>query len=158
MTELDCGAVRELIPDLVRGGLSPGQGTAVREHVASCAECRAELALARGLFSTRAEVPVALADRVIEAVHADRPGSTRPWWGVSAAAIAALALGIGIVSQPSSVDTVEVPGYAYEVDEGVLWSSEDGLLAGAPLLDDLTDEALEQLLDELTLGSSGGAA
>ena len=41
-------------------------------------------------------------------------------------------------------------------DEGV-WLSDDGLLAGAPALDGLSDEALLQLLEELVGGSAGGS-
>jgi hypothetical protein len=51
-----------------------------------------------------------------------------------------------------------VPGYAYEVEEGDLWLSDDGVIAGAATLDGLSDEALAQLLEELTVGASGGAA
>jgi hypothetical protein len=36
--------------------------------------------------------------------------------------------------------------------------SDDGLLAGAPLFDGLSDEALVALLDELSLEGPGGAA
>jgi hypothetical protein len=38
------------------------------------------------------------------------------------------------------------------------WVSDDGLIAGAPALDDLSDEALMTLLDELGADGSGGAA
>jgi hypothetical protein len=54
--------------------------------------------------------------------------------------------------------TVDVPGFAYEAEEGDVWSSDDGLIAGAPLFDGLSDESLLQLLDELSVGYPGGAA
>jgi hypothetical protein len=38
------------------------------------------------------------------------------------------------------------------------WVSEDGLIAGAPALDGLSDEALQILLDEMGAGGPGGAA
>ena len=158
MSDLQCGAARELIPDLVGGRLASGDAASVQEHLTSCAECRAEVELAQLIFASRADVPSELADRVVAAVHSGRVGSRRPWWGITAAAVAALALGIGIVSEPSSELEPEVPGYAYEVEEGALWLSDDGLLAGAPSLDALSDEALEQLLDELLVGAAGGSA
>jgi len=79
---------------------------------------------------------------------------------VSAAAIVALALGIAIVSDRGAVEgPVDVPGFAYEMYEGDLWlSDDDGLLAGAPSIYGLSDEELVQLLDELSVGASGGAA
>jgi hypothetical protein len=50
-----------------------------------------------------------------------------------------------------------VPSYGYEVGEGGLWLTDDGLLAGAPSLEGLTEEALMRLLDELSV-ENGGAA
>lgn len=158
MSDLQCGTARELIPDFVGSRLASDDVAAAEEHLTSCAECRAELELAQLLFASRADVPSGLAERVVAAVRTDRVGSRRPWWGITAAAVAALALGIGIASEPSSQLDLEVPGYAYEVEEGALWLSDDGLLAGAPSLDALSDEALEQLLDELLVGAAGGAA
>ena len=63
-----------------------------------------------------------------------------------------------IVDTHGATALPEVPGYAYEVEEGDIWASDDGLMAGAPLFDELSDEALLQLLDELALGSAGGSA
>jgi hypothetical protein len=44
------------------------------------------------------------------------------------------------------------------MEEQGLWLADDGLVAGAPSLEELTDEALAQLLEELSVGSAGGAA
>jgi hypothetical protein len=83
----------------------------------------------------------------------------RPWWwGISAAAVAALALGIGMSSDGSEQVESAVPGYAFEIEDGDAWLSDDGLIAGAPDLDALSDEALLQFLDELTVGGAGGGA
>ena len=158
MNDVQCGTARERIPDYVWGRLPLDEIAAVDDHVTSCRECRAELGLAQMLFATRADVPSGLGDRVTTAVRNDVVRPQRPWWGISAAAVAALALGIGIASDPPAEVELEVPGYAYEVEEGALWSSDDGFFAGAPSLDGLSTEALEQLLDELVVGSSGGAA
>lgn len=155
---LDCGRVREQIPDYVAGALDAEQRAMVESHARACAACRAELELAQVLFDSRPAVPAALIGRLERAVAADRPAPTRTWWGLSAAAIAALALGIGISSSGAPEAATDVPGYAYEADEGEIWLSDDGLLAGAPALGELSDEALLELLDELSTGSGGGTA
>jgi len=151
-----CGDVRELIPDLVAGRLPAAEAARVNGHVKTCTDCRAELDLVRLLHATRAEVPAGLLDRITRASIARRPART--WWGISAAAIAALALGIGIVSDDASAPGAEVPVFVREAEEGEIWLSDDGLVAGAPALDDLSDEALLELLDELTNVSTGGGA
>jgi hypothetical protein len=153
-----CGTVREMIPDFATKRLDATGVATLERHCAECAECRAELELVLVLRLGRPAAPVGLSARVIAATRADRRPTARPWWGISAAAVAALMLGIGITSQPAGEADVNVPDYAYEVEDGELWVSDDGLLAGAPSLDLLSDEALEQLLEELVVGSSGGAA
>jgi anti-sigma factor RsiW len=152
----DCGDVRELIPDLVAGRLPAADAARVHGHVKTCADCRAELDLVRLLHATRAEVPAGLLDRITRQTARRRPART--WWGISAAAIAALALGIGIVSDDASAPGSDVPAFVREAEEGEIWLSDDGLVAGAPALDDLSDEALLELLDELTNVSTGGGA
>jgi len=154
----DCGRVRELIPDHVGAMLAPAERAGVEAHVRACAECRAELELARMLFDSRPVAPAALLGRIRRATKSDRRTPTHTWWGVSAAAIAALALGIGITSNEATQSSAEVPGFAYGAEEGEIWVSDDGMVAGAPALDELSDEALRQLLEELTTGSGGGSA
>jgi anti-sigma factor RsiW len=153
-----CATVRELIPDLVGGRVSEKDRGEVGRHVDGCSECAAELELARMLFVSRPEVPPGLQERLLSSLSRTRPLPSRAGWRVTAAAIAALAIGIGISSDPASQVPSEVPGYAYEVEEGEIWVSDDGLLAGAPLFDDLSDDALLQLLDELAVGAAGGSA
>jgi anti-sigma factor RsiW len=156
MSEFACGMIRELIPDFVASRLGEDDLEAVEAHVTECAECRGELELAQMILASRSRVPAGLLDRVTRAVSADRRGPSRPWWGISAAAVAALALGIGMSSERSS-GPMDVPGFAYEVEEGDVWLSDDGLVAGAPMFDGLSDEALVALLDELSLEGPGGA-
>jgi len=162
MIEQMCGSVRELIPDFVGSRLAGDDLAEVERHVLECADCAAELELAHAIFATRPSVPAGLLERLtttVTTVKKVRPlQPTRTWWSVAAAAVAALALGIGISSDPASQAPVDVPGYAYEVEEGDIWVSDDGLLAGAPLFDDLSDDALLELLDELSIGSAGGSA
>jgi hypothetical protein len=151
-----CGAVREMIPDLVAARLPVADMMRIGSHLSACADCRAEADVVRLLHASRPEVPAGLLERITRDVPSRRV--ERTWWGLSAAAVAALALGIGIVSDRTPDPTQEVPAFAREAEEGEIWLSDDGLVAGAPALDDLTDEALQQLLDDLTSGSAGGAA
>jgi hypothetical protein len=158
MNDERCGSVRELIPDFVGSRLSPADLGVVDGHVIDCRECAAELELAQVILASRPSAPPELLERLVRSVGASRTAPVRTWWAVSAAAIAALALGIGISSDSSLQAPIEVPGYAYEVGEGDVWLSDDGLLAGAPLFDHLSDDALLRLLDELAVGSAGGSA
>jgi hypothetical protein len=73
-----------------------------------------------------------------------------------------VALGIGVISNGRPTvevaGEVEVPGMVAGVEEGSLWVADDGLVAGAPTLDGLSDQALLLLLEELSAGTAGGAA
>lgn len=157
MSQSECVTVRELLPDRVAGRLAAREAERVDAHVGSCSDCAAEIDLLRVLFETRVAVPAGLAERVIRAARADRRPRQRPWWGISAAAVAALALGIGMNSGGTPAATAPVPAFASELDAGDLWSGDDGLIAGAPSFEALSDEALLELLEELD-GSAGGAA
>ena len=157
MSEFACGTVRELIPDFVGSRLGPEELETVDTHVTACGECRAELELAQMILGSRPRVPAGLLERITRAVAADRGATSRPWWGLTAAAVAALALGIGMSSERSPAP-LEVPGFAREVEEEDVWLSEDGLVAGAPMFESLSDEALVVLLDELSVEQAGGAA
>lgn len=159
MREFDCGAVREIIPELAGDRLEAEARGPIEEHLVACDDCRAELELARALYASRATAPPGLAERVIDTVRRDRRSLHRPWWAISAAAVAALALGIGITSGPAGqggdLGTTDV---ALETEETELWLSDDGVLAGAPLLETLSDEALTALLEEMTPATTGGQA
>jgi anti-sigma factor RsiW len=149
-----CDRVRDRIPDHVAGRLRAEEAAEVARHLESCEECRAESGLVALLFQARPEAPQGLAKKVREA--AGRRGAARhPWWGLAAAAVAALALGIGVSSR--GLDSrLDVPVYVSEADDQeLLWLSDDGLIAGAPALDGLSEEELMRLLDEMT---AGGAA
>ena len=116
------------------------------------------MGLAGVLFATRPVPPAGLSGRIQDAVRYDKRSVRRPWCGLTAAAVAALALGIGFAGDDPSFTDPIVPEYAYEMEEQGLWLADDGLVAGAPSLEELTDEALAQLLEELSVGSAGGAA
>lgn len=85
----DCanGQVRDLLPDLLHDRLAPAERAMVEGHVATCAECREELALLRDL---RASVPpgAALDVATIAAAipsYAVPARSSRSSWRIAAA-------------------------------------------------------------------------
>ena len=153
MNDMGCEGARELIPLWVAGATDADESAGVEQHLAACAECRAEAELVRSLFESRPEVPEGLAERIETAVHFQAGAVRRPWWGLAAAAVAVLAIGIGVTGDRSPT-LVDVPVYASEDAESELWLSDDGLIAGAASLDQLSDEALEQLLSELAMGGA----
>jgi hypothetical protein len=156
MNETECAAVREFLPGFATNRLELRDAEYVEAHLPGCAECREELELVQSLFAARPQPPVDTAEQILAGVHAERRGKRRSWWGISAAAVAALAIGVGIASDPEAVP-IEASEYLTELAEGDLWLSDGGLVAGAPTLEGLSDEALEALFDELTAGSTGGA-
>jgi len=157
MNTTGCETVREWIPDYVGSRLAEANLGAIETHFESCDSCRAEAELAAMLLASRPKVPAGLALRIKGSVLSNRRSVHRPWWGLSAAAVAALALGIGL-SNGADPESAAVPGYAYETEASEFWPGDDGLIAGAPSFEDLSDEALATLLAELTAGTAGGAA
>lgn len=151
-----CEFAREAIPAYLRGELP--EVASIEAHLAECADCRAEAELARAILAGRADAPDGLAAAVVAAVRADRAQVRRPWWGLAAAAVAALALGIGVADRARTGEEIDVPGFAYEMGTGESWLGGDGVVAGAPTLEDLSDDELARLLDELSTGGPGGAA
>lgn len=160
MSVQTCEAVRALIPDSPGGRLAPEHERELHAHVRSCGVCRAELNLASRLFDARPTAPSGLEASVMQAVRLDRPSKRRsPWWGLSAAAVAVLALGIGMSSTSTARRSGEPTGdLAEEVESSELWLSDDAVLAGAPVLEFLSDDALAALFEQLTVGAAGGAA
>ncbi|MEQ8331422.1 MAG: hypothetical protein RH859_13265 [Longimicrobiales bacterium] len=126
-------------------------------HLQACQDCAAEAELIRLLRGSRPEVPAELVGRIESALARERTsrGGRRPWWGLAAAAVAAVALGLGV---PGGDRTGDVPAYAAEEATLELWPSDDGEIAGLPALDALSDDALAVLLDELGPSGPGGAA
>lgn len=60
--------VRDLLPALARGELRGAERAAVEEHLATCAECRAELELVRDLASALRNVPPVDTARIAQTV------------------------------------------------------------------------------------------
>jgi hypothetical protein len=87
MTDCPNGEVRDLLPDLLNGRLSPDVRREVEVHVRSCADCRTELALLRDLRATMARVPAMDVARISAAIPAHRAPARRSFAGWRAAAI-----------------------------------------------------------------------
>lgn len=157
MTEMRCDDARERIPELVAGGLSVSEAEGLQRHLAGCDGCRAERELLEVLAAGRPTAPAGTAHRIEAAVRRRRGVVQRPWWGVAAAAVAAVGLGIGMLSD-GETPGAEVPAYAAGAGETAVWLVDDGFVAGAPALGALSDEALLTLLDEMGSDPTGGAA
>lgn len=158
MNEPRCDTVLARLPDLTAGRLPDGEADEVRAHVEACDECRGAWEVLSLLAQDRPVAPEGLAERIEWSLKAPvrRGTQSRPWWGLAAAAVAALALGIGVVSDTRT--DPNVPAFVAEAEDTQLWLSDDGSIAGAPSLDGLSDEALLTLLEEMGTTPTGGAA
>ena len=139
------------LPDWVAGRLPSEDARAVAAHVDACAECAAEAAVIPALLAARPEAPPDLAPRVSAALRSEKPSVLRarrwPAWAASAAAVLVLAVGtyvVGIRDAPDFSGLGQIP-----TEEGSVWISDDGIVAGAPVLDELSDDALLALLEEM---------
>ena len=158
MSGTKCEWIRELIPDYAAGRLADGEKESADLHFKDCRECCDELDLVRLVFSSRAAHPEGLADKINAAVRGRRVAGLRQWWGLAAAAVAVLAIGLNMTLDRTGFTDLPLTESEFEIDSENLWLTDDGLIAGAPMLEGLSDEALTQFLEELTAGTSGGAA
>lgn len=92
MTDCPNGEMRDKLPDLLHDRLAPAERREVEAHLASCSECRAELALLAELRASLHRVPAVSAEKISAAIPAYRPAlvvssSRRAWggWRVAAA-------------------------------------------------------------------------
>ena len=155
MSDQHCEMARNRIPDLVAGRLSVDEADEVSAHLPLCGECTAEAELVALLYEGRPAPPEHMVARIEGALRSPGGGGVRPWWGLAAAAVAAVALGIGVITDGNAGLGMDIPAYVAATDDLGMWLGDDGLIAGAPALEDLSEEALLTLLEEMT---SGGAA
>lgn len=162
---MTCAEVLDRLPDRAAGRLSAGDEAVVDRHLEGCGECRESLTTLTLLVSSRPAVPEGLEARIRAAVReaAARPepvagsagrrarGRTpwlRPVWALPVAAVLALAVGIPVAL--SLADGPEPAGVLALADgESGLWFDDDLMVAGAPALSELSDDALAELLEEL---------
>ena len=147
MTDNTCTDAKDLLPGLVRGELSEEDHGWVEVHVSACEECRNEVALLRQILTATPIPPAGLAAEIKEAVARDR--APQPWslgWRLPAAATVVLALGTALVWQRAQ--TLPESQLAQESFLTV-WANDDAFVAGAPMLEELSEEDLALLFEEL---------
>ena len=149
-----CAQIMGRFPDWNRGTLNPEEVALLEEHLAGCEACSAEAEFVRMLDRTRPEPPPGLLTEIEQALDAElasRPvGRLRrraaPWtW--SAAAALVMALGTALVWQQIRVEPMVIAEGLEPVPES--WLTTDAVVAGALVLDDLSDEDLSALLEEV---------
>lgn len=143
MNEHTCERVRDRLPQYREGDLDVRDATAVRAHLAECAECRAEIELI-GLLQTPVSAPADLEARVIAAVRAHAP-MRRPVRSYAIAATFAVAVITGSLLWPRGPGS----GTTEPGDIAVAPHEEGELLLRGPGLTSLSEEELESLLKEL---------
>jgi hypothetical protein len=162
VSELECRRAGELLPNLGRGALDAEATAWLNAHLADCVACRGELALVRRLGAAAAEPPEELAGRIRAALQGDAlsgAGAAPGWsarrgrfWGIATAA--ALILGVfgTLTMQRLRAPSDDELWQAYAEEAPPAWVLDDGLVAGAPVLEDLSglsDEDLAGVLQEL---------
>ena len=145
-----CQELADRLPDWVSGRLTETAGALVSAHVSGCDDCSAQADILAALFAARPEAPSGLAQSITAAVGGQARGSwSRPAWVLSAAALLVLAVGTTLMmGAPQLMDEASALGEV-TLEESQVWISDDAAVAGAPVLDDLSDEALATLLEEL---------
>lgn len=150
MTDCPNGNVRDLLPELVAGSLAPDVRARVEEHLAGCADCRAEIALLEAIRRTYAR-PVAVdVERIAAALPAPRERARRRSFDASrwraAAAVALFAVGatsVWIARQNGSGD-----GLGIDTIGTVVESAERAVTLGHRL-GEMSEQDLEALLGAL---------
>jgi hypothetical protein len=165
MTHWNCDEVLARLPELAHGR-GESEARDVYEHLESCANCQEEWEIVSLLVEAGpAPVPSTLEARLTAAVRADtersvdgrpvrRPRSV-PTWRLAAAAGIVLAIATPVLVDRMSdrpigmLDEMEVTAALGDRLPSPWLDDEEGIVAGAPVLDGLSDEALEQLLEEM---------
>jgi anti-sigma factor RsiW len=172
MTDNQCERILDLLPGQVSEQLDPSDAGAVADHLATCESCRESAEVVRSLVLLRPEPPAGLEKRIQTrvreefgdeaAVQAEGPGEQHaevfplrprrrlvPAWALSAAALLVVGIGTKILLDENGQDVVLDPVSVASQDpipEAWLW--DDGIVAGGLVLDGLTEEDLEALLEE----------
>ena len=108
MTDCTNLEMRDVLPDYARGALTGSPVTAVEQHLASCASCRAELAAVRSALAALGAAPRVDTARIVAAVgqsRRTRQRTTQRVW-LAAASIVAIAgaavLARSVANDPAS--------------------------------------------------------
>lgn len=109
MTDCVSAEMRDALPDLIHGRLEADRAAEVEEHIASCAECAAELELLRNVFASAPSAPSMNVGRIASAIPAPARAQ-RSWVSpliriaavIAVVSAGALAINVGKrVTQPS---------------------------------------------------------
>jgi anti-sigma factor RsiW len=111
--------VRDALPDYVNHRLGDLDAAIIREHIASCADCQAEVAVLEAIRSSGPLAPKIDLDRIAMAIpaypaitHAQPRTSSRRIWALAAAAaivaVGGWAVSMRSVGEPSSTQSVAV--------------------------------------------------
>jgi anti-sigma factor RsiW len=163
---MDCGTVQGLLAERVRGELDAAKAAELDRHVAACEACTAERAIVEWLRGNAVVPPAGLEGRIRAAVHADptvvaggagsgthvRFWMRRRTWALASAAVAVLALGTTTLLNRGAGPSEEEVWAAFFDGVRSVWVAGDGVVADAPVLDDLSDlsdDQLAALLEEL---------
>jgi hypothetical protein len=124
MSECTNLEIRDLLPDLARGALSGQSLVAVEQHLATCASCRAELALLQNARRVLGVTPAVNTAHIAAAVvRADAPRrmpsisvpSRRAW--LLAASVAVIATGVLVTSVMTRSGDSNLPPVAAHVED-----------------------------------------
>ena len=148
----NCATLKDLLPEFVRGELGDERRRWVVEHVTVCADCQEEVELLQRIGSDTVRVPAGLAYDIKDALARDHASARRSVrrsvrWRVPAAAAVALALGTAVVWE--RVRSLPEVGPLGREPFAVVWPSDDADVAGAPILEGLSDDDLMLLFEEL---------
>ena len=148
----NCATLKDLLPEFVRGELGDERRRWVVEHVTVCADCQEEVELLQRIGSDTVRVPAGLAYDIKDALARDPASARRSVrrsvrWRVPAAAAVALALGTAVVWE--RVRSLPEVGPLGREPFAVVWPSDDADVAGAPILEGLSDDDLMLLFEEL---------
>lgn len=152
--------VEDRIPEWVRGELGSEEAREVEAYLEHSADARAEESVIRAMRESTVPVPEGLEARIKSAVASAQGTSAAPatvrsrrtrirvGW-LSAAAALMITVTVGVFWSGRGIDPLTDEELTALDPLGEVWTSEDNVVAGAPLLEGLSDEALAQLLDEL---------
>lgn len=148
---MTCADIQDRLPERAGGGLPASEAVEVESHLAGCADCREVAETLALLVEATPRAPQGLEARIAaagrEALRESRGRRTRwvtPAWGLGAAAVLALLLGRTLL--PGLENGPEI--LAVPAEESTLFA-DDGMVAGAPVFDGLSDEDLALLLEEM---------
>jgi anti-sigma factor RsiW len=144
--------IRELLPELLHGKLSPAEQARVEAHVAACDDCASELAVLRSVQSLFARVPKVDTASIVKALPAPPRARVMPRRRMMqiAAALTFVSLGgisLAVVRSSLGTGNPSDTGIAHETAVAVAPSTGELTFAGG--VADLADEDLESLLSSL---------